>query len=131
MDTLFELEERFWTGGADFYRHHLAPAALMVFPDPTGVLLKDEALDALAQAPRWSSVALEEHRVLELTEAAALVTYKAVATRPGEAEPYVARASSAYVRDRGGRWRLAFHQQTPDPRRVRASASAPARRAAP
>jgi hypothetical protein len=62
--------------------------------------------------PRWSQVALEEHRVLQLDAGAAVVTYRASARRkPGE-KPYIPRASSAYVHD-GRRWRLAFHQQTP------------------
>lgn len=55
---------------------------------------------------------LEEHRLLELSDNAALVTYKATARRPGKGEPYVVRASSAYVRD-GAAWKLAFHQRTP------------------
>lgn len=109
-DHLFSLEEKFWTEGADYYARHLARAALMVFPEPTGVLVKDEIACAVPGG-RWSEVSLEEHRVLELTDRSALVTYKATAIRDGN-EPYVARASSAYVRD-GNAWRLAFHQQTP------------------
>jgi hypothetical protein len=76
------------------------------------VLLKDEIASSINQAARWSRVELEEHRLLELSDAAALVTYKATARSPGRGEPYVARASSAYVRD-GAAWKLAFHQQTP------------------
>lgn len=110
-DQLFSIEEGFWTEGAEYYRRHLAPSALMVFPEPTGVLLADEIVSAVA-GQRWAAVELEEHRVLELDDRSALVTYKATARRaPGEA-PYVARASSAYVRD-GAAWKLAFHQQTP------------------
>jgi hypothetical protein len=85
-DLLFELEERFWSGGAEHYARYLADAAVMVFPAPAGVLMKDEIVRSVAGQPRWADVALEE--------------------------PYTARASSAYVHD-GRRWRLAFHQQTP------------------
>ena len=109
-DLLFGLEEKFWTEGAGYYADHLAPAAMMVFPDPAGVLVKDEIASSL-QGPRWDEVSLEEHRLLELGEDSALVTYKATAIRDG-GEPYVARASSAYVRD-GDAWKLVFHQQTP------------------
>jgi hypothetical protein len=49
--------------------------------------------------------------LLELSEDAAVITYKATAKRDG-GERYLARASSAYVHD-GGVWKLAFHQQTP------------------
>jgi hypothetical protein len=113
QEHLFSLEERFWTQGAEYYRRNLAAAAIMVFPDPAGVLVKDEIAPSLGAAARWSEVVLEEHRLLELDERAAVVTYKATATRPG-ADPYVARASSAYVYD-GSAWKLAFHQQTPAP----------------
>jgi hypothetical protein len=110
-DHLFALEERFWTDGAGYFRRNLADSAVMVFPDPAGVLVKDEIASSL-EAARWTRVELEEHRLLELGEDAALVTYKATARRAGAGEPYVARASSAYVRD-GAAWKLAFHQQTP------------------
>jgi hypothetical protein len=111
-DVLFALEERFWLGGGDYYRRNLAHAALMVFPDPAGVQVKDEILSSVSGQSGWSDVALEEHRVMELATGAALVTYKATARRQGEPKPYRARASSAYVHD-GRAWKLAFHQQTP------------------
>jgi hypothetical protein len=111
-DHLFSLEEKFWTAGAEYYQHNLAPAAIMIFPDPAGVLVKDEIASSLAGGARWSKVELEEHRLLELSDSAAVVTYKATARRADGKAPYVARASSAYVRDRGA-WKLAFHQQTP------------------
>ena len=111
-DLLFALEEQFWLKSADYYQRNLADAALMVFPDPAGVQVKDEILSSLAGASRWTDVALEEHRVIELSNGAAVVTYKATARRAGEPKPYRARASSAYVHD-GRHWKLAFHQQTP------------------
>ena len=110
-DHLFGMGEKFWTQSAGYYREHLAYAAIMVFPEPAGVLVKDEIAAALDNAPRWSQVALEEHRLLELSEGAAVITYKATAKRDG-GERYLARASSAYVHD-GRAWKLAFHQQTP------------------
>jgi hypothetical protein len=113
-DLLFALEEQFWLKSADYHDSNLADAAMLVFPDPAGVQVKDEILSSLAGASRWNDVALEEHRVMELSSGAALVTYKATARRAGEPKPYRARASSAYVHD-GRRWKLAFHQQTPLP----------------
>jgi len=111
-DRLFGLEEQFWKGDAAFYRKNLADEAVMVFPDPAGVMIKDEMCSTIDDSPRWEIVELEELRVMELDDNAAVVTYKATAMREGEVLPYVARASSAYVRD-GDRWKLAFHQQTP------------------
>jgi hypothetical protein len=111
-DRLFDLEEQFWKGGSAFYRRNLADAAVMIFPDPSGVMIKDEICSSIEDSPRWEDVQLEEHRVMELDDNAVVVSYKATATREGEILPYVARASSAYVRD-GASWKLAFHQQTP------------------
>ena len=83
----------------------------MVLPDPGGVLLAEGIVSTVDKGPRWREVELEEHRLLELDERAAVVSYKATARRPDGAR-YAARASSAYVSD-GRSWRLAFHQQTP------------------
>jgi hypothetical protein len=76
-DHLFGLEENFWTQGAEYYRGNLACAAIMVFPDPAGVMVKDDIASSVGTQARWSQVALEEHRLLELGDNAAVVTYKA------------------------------------------------------
>jgi hypothetical protein len=110
-DHLLRMEQRFWTQGPQFLERNLAYAAIMVFPEPTGVLIGDQIVASLAGEERWPDVALEEHRVLELNDRAAVVTYKATARR-AKGAPYVVRASSVYVRDAGS-WKLAFHQQTP------------------
>lgn len=110
-DRLFRMEEEFWKGDSAFYRRNLADEAVMIFPDPAGLMIKDEVCGTIDESPRWEEVLLEEHRVLELDDHVAVVIYKATAARDGEL-PYVARASSTYVRD-GEAWKLAFHQQTP------------------
>lgn len=110
-DHLFRMERKFWTEGAEFFERNLAYTAIMVFPDPAGVVTNEQIVSSLGPKARWSEVVLEEHRLLELSDRAAVVTYKATAKRRN-GEPYVVRASSAYVRD-GGSWKLAFHQQTP------------------
>ena len=110
-DHLFELEEQFWTEGAGYFDRNLVHTALMVLPEPAGILLQDEIASSLGKA-RWKQVELEEHRLLELGERTALVTYTATAARADGSAPYRARASSVYVRDAAA-WKLAFHQQTP------------------
>lgn len=110
-DHLFRIEQKFWTQGSKFFDRNLAYAAIMVFPEPVGVLPREQILASLARQQRWTRVTFEEHRLLELSDRTALVTYKATARRD-DGEPYVVHASSAYVRD-GGSWKLAFHQQTP------------------
>lgn len=113
-DELLALERRFWTGGAAFYREHLADDVVMVFPGPGGTLTRTEIVASIETAPRWDDVAIDGVRSAALTGDVALLTYLATGTRGGASEPYVARASSVYVRERGA-WRLAFHQQTPVP----------------
>ena len=110
-DDLLTLEREFWKGDADFYRRHLSDHAVMVFPEPAGVMTRDQVLEAIASAPRWADVHLEEPRVVTLTGETAILTYKATARREGDTTPYVALVSSVYVNG-GGRWKLAFHQHT-------------------
>ena len=109
---LFEMEERFWKSGADFYRSNLAEGVLMVLPEPTGILVRDQVLEAVGRAPRWASVQFEQRWLVQISEATAIIAYKAIARRDGDAAPYVALASSGYV-PAGQGWKLAFHQQTP------------------
>jgi hypothetical protein len=108
---LIDLEKRFWKGDADFYRQHVARNSLMVFPEPVGMLEREETIDAIASGPRWTEVEFEKASVIRLTGESAIVAYKATAHR-GE-DVYTTLASSAYVQEDGS-WKLAFHQQTPD-----------------
>lgn len=85
-DHLFRMEKKFWTGGAEFFERNLAYTAIMVFPDPTGVVTNEQIVSSLGPKVRWSEVVLEEHRLLELSDRAAMVTYKATAKRR-EGEP--------------------------------------------
>lgn len=109
LDTLIEIETRFWTHGPDYHDEHMADDALMVFP---GVGLMDRAasLEAVAGGQRWSSVEIRDAVLTRLTDDAAVLAYGARASRGEEA--YTSLVSSAYVR-RDGRWRLAVHQQSP------------------
>ncbi len=106
-----DLEEQFWTGGVDLYRERLSDDALLVFAAPIGVLSKADAVQSIAQSPRWAEVRLSGTRFVHLNSEALIMTYSASARRAGDESPYRAQASSAYVH-RDGRWMLAFHQQT-------------------
>ena len=108
---LIALEEQFWKADADFYRQRLTAEALMVFPDPVGVLGKEETVASISQVPRWRDVEFTELKAVVLATDAALLVYRVTARR-AEHATYVARASSVYVRQDGA-WKLAFHQQTP------------------
>lgn len=106
---ILDLEEQFWRGDADVYRHGLADDALMVF-GPVGVLNRDGIIAGIEGGQRWDDVAFTDVRFVELTDDVCLVTYRADARR-GRAATYTALVSSVYVR-RHGDWKLALHQQT-------------------
>lgn len=115
-DELIALEERGWqalsqVGGAEFYDDLLTEDAVMVFPG-AGVLDRAASLAGITQAPPWSWFRMHDASVLPLGEDAAVVHYRVEAQREG-APTYEAYLASVYVR-RDGRWRLAFHQHSPD-----------------
>jgi uncharacterized protein (TIGR02246 family) len=114
-DEVEDLERRGWEAlsgpdGAAFYADVMADDGLMIFP---GIILdRHQSLRTIAGAPPWASFDLEDVRVIEAGPDGAIVVYRAVATREGEA-PYRAWMSSVYAR-RDGSWRLVLHQQAPD-----------------
>src|SRR5918992_5622849 len=89
---LIALEEQFWKGDADFYRQRLTADALMVFPDPAGVLGKEETVASISQAPRWRDVEFTEVKAVMLAADVALLVYRATARR-AEHATYVTRAA--------------------------------------
>ena len=114
-DELVALERRGWEAlsgpdGARFYGEVMADDGLMLFP--AMALDKEQTVQAIASAAPWSAFDLSDLRVIELGHEA-IVTYRAVAHREGEAQ-YQAWMSSVYA-FRDGAWRLVLHQQTPDP----------------
>ena len=114
LDRLLEIERQLWTNDAPLYRDTLLEAAILIFPE-TDVISRDAAVDAIrrenAEGRRWAEVRFEQVRGMEVSEHAALMTYRVVARWEHEQEPMTLRASSLYVR-RDDRWRLAHHQQT-------------------
>jgi hypothetical protein len=111
-EELLALEERFWRAGGDseFYREHLAGEALMVFPAPFGVFDREAIVASVESAPPWVDVRIEDAHVIRVGGGAVLA-YRADA-RNEAGESYSTYAGSVYVEE-GGRWTLAFHQQTP------------------
>lgn len=114
-EELVELERRGWealaTEGAagPFYEEVLAERVLMLLPG--GLVIDDRAavVESMSGAP-WSSYEMGEPAVLPLGPDAAVVAYRATATRSGT--DYEALFASTYRRTADG-WRLAVHQQTP------------------
>lgn len=109
-DDIWTLEKRFWLDGEPAYREHMAESAVMLFPEPVGVLVGEAILSSLADAPRWSSIDLHERELIRVGDAMLVVAYRAEAKR--NAQNYRAICSSSYaVID--GDWKIVHHQQTP------------------
>ena len=106
-EQLLQIERQLWTNNAELYHDHLVEDAMLVFGE-TGPIGRDIAVKAIrqenAEGRRWVKA--------DLTEDAALLSYRAEARWHGADGDISVYASSVYVR-RGGQWKLAFHQQTP------------------
>jgi hypothetical protein len=114
-NPLMEIERKLWSNDAVFYQDTLIEEALLVFPE-TGVITRDVAVEAIvaenAAGRRWAEVQFDDVHRVQLAEDVTLLTYRVAARWAHEASKRSALASSVYVK-RNGRWKLAFHQQTP------------------
>jgi hypothetical protein len=116
LTELIDLERRGWAalgaGGeqaAAFYDDVLADDVLFLLPGGLAIDDRQAVVESMS-GPPWDSYELRDERVVALGSAAAVVAYRATATR-GDTT-YDALFASTYVQ-RGGRWRLVAHQQTP------------------
>jgi hypothetical protein len=111
---LIDIERKLWTNDAVYYKENLVDEALLIFPE-TGVIARDVALDAIVtenrEGRRWAEVEFADIRSLLLAQDVALLIYRVAARWAHEQSKGSALASSVYV-NRGGIWKLAFHQQT-------------------
>lgn len=112
-DDLFALEEKFWPGDAAFYRAHLDERCVVAFTEMAGAMTKEQIAGMVKDGQRWRDLKLARKGFYQPTRDVAFITYEASATRDNGA-PHKAHVSSGYV-DRGGEWKMAFHQQTPLP----------------
>ena len=114
-NELVAIERSLWTNDAAIYESSLIEDAVLVFAE-TGVIRREPALAAIrqenAEGRRWAEVQFDDVLALRLTPDAALLTYRATARWAHASSPIAVLASSVYV-SREGRWKLAFHQQTP------------------
>lgn len=109
---IWDFEEGLWTGDADHYRELIDPDCLMVLPAPPFVFTGPEAIAAVSDTPRWSSVALSEKSVTRPQEGLIVIAYKAEA-RKQDGESYSAHCTSVLRRLDHEKWRVVQHQQTP------------------
>lgn len=111
---LFTIEQGFWLSGKEHFSTHLDDRCILVFPQAGqmhGVKTRDEVAATVTQANRWRDLKMSDRSLLQATDHAAILSYRADVTRT-DGQPYAALVSSAYVRRRDG-WKLAFHQHSP------------------
>jgi hypothetical protein len=111
-ESLLELERQLWDADEEFYRDTLSEDAVMVFPEPTGILDRSAVLESLGGADRWRRIEFDDERLLKIDEDIFQLVYRAVAERGGDGSEYMAFITTTYVRADGS-WRLSSHQQTP------------------
>jgi hypothetical protein len=110
-DRVWAFEESLWTADAEHYRESIDDEAVMVVPQPPFIMTGMQAADAVAETPRWSSVAFSDQQIMRPQEGLIVIGYTVEAER-GE-ERYVAHCSSTYRRIEHERWTVVQHQQTP------------------
>ncbi|KQP82918.1 MULTISPECIES: DUF4440 domain-containing protein [unclassified Methylobacterium] len=108
---VWSFEESLWVGDADHYRELVDEECLMVLPQPPFVLGGAQAIEAVADTPRWSRVELSEGRISRPQEGLIVIAYHAKASR--DDETYEANCTSTYRRLSPEVWRVVQHQQTP------------------
>lgn len=110
QDDLWDLEERFWTGGADSARQMSAKYAVYVVPYPAGILQGDALWREKEVAQRWRSVVMSD-RYLSRQGDIAVMAYRVSAER-SDMPIYEALCTSTYLKD-DEKWLRLAHQQTP------------------
>ena len=115
-EELIALERRGWDAlsdgtAAEFYGSLMTPDVRFVVPGM--VLDRVQTLASWEDTLPWQSYELSDAEVVPLGDDGAVLTYGGAATR-ADGSAYRAQFTSIYVRD-GAEWKLAFHQQTPDP----------------
>lgn len=113
---VWAFEDSLWKADEAHYRESIAPDYLLVIPAPPYVLMGEQAVHALAQTPRWQSVAFSDQHVSRPHEGLIVVAYHVEAAGGGEGsgeQPYSADCSSVYLRISHENWKVIQHQQTP------------------
>ncbi len=108
-EVLWDMEDHFWTSGADNAQATTATNAVMVFPYPTGILQGDQIWPHLRERTGWRSVVMAERRVMRCGEFA-ILTYRVSAEKP-DVPIYKALCASTYLKD-DDKWLRISHQQT-------------------
>lgn len=109
--SLWQIEERFWTSGADSARSTTAKDAVMIFPFPPGILQGDQIWPHLSGRTGWRSVSMTDRSAVRWGMLA-LLAYRVWAEK-SEVPIYAALCASTYIHDEPDNWLRISHQQTP------------------
>lgn len=112
-DVILDLEHRFWEASTDaaFYREHVLPDGVFVFPGGHGVVRAEQVIEMVAaNSTPWAQYRLDGVVLVEGIDAVT-ITYRAHARKAGSDTEFRAYVSSMYMQF-GGDWKLALHQQT-------------------
>ena len=109
QSVLWDMEEHFWTSGADNARATTATNAVMVFPNPPGILKGEQIWTHLRKRIGWRSVVMVERRVTQCRDIA-ILTYR-VSAEKADVPIFKALCASTYFHD-DDRWLRISHQQT-------------------
>ncbi len=110
-DRVWSFEKSLWTGDADHYRELVDDECLMVLPQPPFVMSGRQAIEAVAETPRWTELTLADGQIARPQEGLIVIAYHAKAAREGKT--YEAHCTSTYRRLEHEVWRVVQHQQTP------------------
>lgn len=112
---VWAFEDSLWKADEAHYRESIAPDYLLVVPTPPYVLTGEQAVEKLAQTPRWQSVAFSEQHIARPHGdhgGLIVIAYHVEAQGAGD-QPYSADCSSVYLRIAHDDWKVVQHQQTP------------------
>lgn len=107
---LWDLEERFWTGGLDSARVTTANNAVMIFPYPSGILQGEHIWNRLKQETPWRSIQMTDRSTMR--QGAFVVLAYRVSAERAEVQIYEALCASTYLHD-DDTWLRTSHQRTP------------------
>lgn len=113
MDEIIEHEHDGWRAlcsgrGAEFYGAIMLPQGVMVMANGD-VLSREDVVAALDGAPAWDTYAIDDPRIVEITDDVVALVYAGTGRR-GDTE-FRAAMTSVYARTDQG-WQLALYQQT-------------------
>lgn len=108
--ALWTMEESFWTGDMDNARATTARGAVMIFPQPAGILQGEQLWVHLPRRTGWRTVVMSERRIMLFGDIA-ILSYQASAEK-ADVPIYKAFCASTYLHD-DETWVRTSHQQTP------------------